>query len=37
MYGGGYVGGVWDESQSMRQYAIFMDGTGGCPAKDGQH
>ena len=33
--GGAFVGGVWEEDQSWRQYAIFMDGTGGCPAKDG--
>jgi hypothetical protein len=32
--GGAFVGGVWEEDQSWRQYAIFMDGTGGCPAKN---
>ena len=35
MDGGGYVGGVWEESESWRQYAIFMDHTGSCKAKDG--
>jgi hypothetical protein len=35
MVGGGYVGGIWQESQSWRQWAIFMDHTGGCKAKNG--
>eukprot|EP01043_Picozoa_sp_COSAG02_P015888 COSAG02_NODE_687_length_18478_cov_23.093476_8_plen_471_part_00 len=33
--GGAYVGGVWEEDRSWRQYAIFMDHTGGCSAKNG--
>ena len=33
--GGAYVGGVWEEDRSWRQYAIFLDGTGGCRAKNG--
>jgi hypothetical protein len=33
--GGAFVGGVWEEDTSCRQYALFMDGTGGCPTKDG--
>ena len=33
--GGAYVGGVWEEDRSWRQYAIFMDHTGGCTAKNG--
>ena len=33
--GGAFVGGVWEEDQSWRQYAIFMDGTGGCKPKNG--
>lgn len=35
MRGGGLVGGVWEEDRSWRQYAIFMDGTGGCKARNG--
>jgi hypothetical protein len=35
LHGGGYVGGVWEEDRSWRQYAIFMDHTGGCAAKNG--
>eukprot|EP00040_Diaphanoeca_grandis_P039957 m.260737 g.260737 ORF g.260737 m.260737 type:complete len:300 (+) comp40529_c0_seq1:93-992(+) len=33
--GGAMVCGVWDESNSWRQYAIFMDHTGGCIAPNG--
>ena len=33
--GGSFVGGLWQESISARQYALFLDGTGGCPTKDG--
>ena len=32
---GAFVGGVWEEDNAARQYALFLDGTGGCPAKDG--
>ena len=35
MSGGGFVGGVWEESESWRQWAIFMDHTGSCKAKNG--
>ena len=34
-HGGAFVGGVWEEDRSWRQYAIFMDGTGGCKPKNG--
>ena len=27
--------GVWDESDAWRQYALFLDGTAGCPARNG--
>lgn len=32
---GNYVGGIWEEDRSWRQYAIFMDHTGGCQTKNG--
>lgn len=33
--GGSFVGGLWEEYDSSRQYALFLDGTGGCPTRDG--
>lgn len=33
--GGAFVGGLWEEYDSSRQYALFLDGTGGCLTKDG--
>jgi hypothetical protein len=33
--GGSYVGGVWEEYDAARQFALFLDGTGGCPENDG--
>ena len=35
LHGGAYVGGVWEEDRSWRQYAIFMDHTGSCAANNG--
>jgi hypothetical protein len=35
MNGGAFVGGVWDESDAWRQYAMFLNGIAGCPAKNG--
>ena len=35
LQGGSYVGGVWQENTAARQFALFLDGTGGCPVKDG--
>ena len=32
---GSFVGGVWEEDNAARQYALFLDGTGGCPTNDG--
>jgi len=33
--GGAFIGGLWNEAHAWRQYALFMDGTGGCRTKDG--
>ena len=33
--GGSFIGGLWEEFDSSRQYALFLDGTGGCPTRDG--
>ena len=33
--GGAFVGGLWEEYDAARQYALFLDGTGGCPTRDG--
>lgn len=35
LHGGAFVGGLWQEADSWRQYAIFLDGTGGCPTHNG--
>ena len=32
---GAFIGGVWEESNSWRQYALFMDHTAKCPANNG--
>ena len=35
LHGGAYIGGVWEEDRSWRQYAVFMDHTGSCKANNG--
>eukprot|EP00035_Acanthoeca_spectabilis_P010793 m.190660 g.190660 ORF g.190660 m.190660 type:complete len:365 (+) comp15130_c0_seq1:1692-2786(+) len=33
--GGGFVGGVWEESDAWRQFGLFLDHTARCPTPNG--